>query len=65
MANSMLNMLLNLPENSTSVAVSVQRSHQSGHRRVPSIPVWNEVLNHGMFMMKMPSKAKPRITSSV
>ena len=65
MANNMLNMLLNLPENNTSVAVSVHLSHHSGQSSVPVKSTKNEVLNDGMFMMKMPSSAKPRITSSV
>ena len=47
------------------VPVVVHWSHQSGQRSVRSARAKNEVLNHGMFMMKMPSSANPRITSSV
>ncbi len=64
-ANSMLNMLLNLPANITSVPVFTHWSHHCGHNSLPSRPEKNEVLNHGMFMMKLPSSANPRITSSV
>ena len=63
MANSMLNMLLNLPEKMTSRTVSVPRSHQCGHRLAAEARN-SEVLKAGMFMMKMPSSAKPRIASS-
>ena len=58
-------MLLNLPENNMSRTFSANWSTAPGHRCEPSASAKNDVEKPGMFMMRMPSSAKPRTTSSV
>src|SRR6185295_9032792 len=45
--------------------VSAVRSHHAGQRCEASASAKNDVLNHGMFMMKIPRSAKPRTMSIV
>src|SRR6187402_2179582 len=58
-------MLLNFPAKSMSRVDSAIRFTGSVQRCDPSAPAKNEVENPGMFMIRMPSSAKPRTMSSV